>query len=162
VRQLVNHVTRANLSYVRLLTGGTGAEFLALREVDALGDDPVDAFARSVHECATAFTAPAASAATLDHPLNRMSADQALAVRTADTTIHTWDLARAIGAPDRLDEDLVAWISRNMNEIFAGLPEMPTSEQTTHRFFAAPSGPRPEGSSAQNRLLYLMGRQPGG
>ncbi|WP_345033541.1 maleylpyruvate isomerase N-terminal domain-containing protein [Kutzneria kofuensis] len=37
VRQLVNHVVRGNLNYVALLDGGTAAEFLRWREVDALG-----------------------------------------------------------------------------------------------------------------------------
>lgn len=31
VRQLVNHMTRGNLSYARLADGGTSAEFMRLR-----------------------------------------------------------------------------------------------------------------------------------
>jgi hypothetical protein len=39
VRQLVNHMTRGNLSYARLADDGTGAEFKLLRDADALGAD---------------------------------------------------------------------------------------------------------------------------
>jgi uncharacterized protein (TIGR03083 family) len=47
VRQLVNHMTRGNPSYVRLLQGGTSAEFVDLRDADALGTDPVGAYLHS-------------------------------------------------------------------------------------------------------------------
>jgi hypothetical protein len=58
VRQLVSHMTRGNLSYARLADGGTAAEFMRLRDADALGADPAGAFARSVRECAAAFSRP--------------------------------------------------------------------------------------------------------
>jgi hypothetical protein len=79
-------------------------------------------------------------------------------VRTTDTAIHTWDLARAIGADEGLDRKLIAWIDRNLEEIYEGLPETPTSAQTTHRFFAAPMGDPP--AEIQARLLHQMGRRP--
>jgi hypothetical protein len=40
-----------------LLQGGTAAEFLAQRDVDALGTDPAGAYTRSVRACAAAFAA---------------------------------------------------------------------------------------------------------
>jgi len=160
VRQLVNHMTQANLSYVRLLRGGTSTEFVQFREVDALGTDPLGAYTLSVRTCADAFGQPGAPGLRLDHPLGEMSGKQALAVRTTDSTIHTWDLARAIGADETLDEDLVAWISDHIEEIYAGLPETPTSTETTHRFFAAPQGVPAPDASLQERLLRRTGRTP--
>ena len=162
VRQLVNHMAQANVSYVRLLHGGTSAEFLRARDADALGSDPVGAYTRSVRACADAFVEPGALERELDHPLGRMTARQALAVRTTDSTIHTWDLARAIGADDRLDAGLVAWIDENLEEIYAGLPETPTAAETTHRFFAAPDGTLAGDASVQDRLLHITGRDPRG
>jgi hypothetical protein len=44
VRRLVNHVVRGNLNYLRLVEGGTRAEFLELRDVDALGSDPIGGY----------------------------------------------------------------------------------------------------------------------
>ncbi len=159
VWQLVNHMTQGNLNYVRLLHGGTSAQFLCMRNADALGADPVAAYTRSVHDCARAFAAPGALQQVLDYPLGQISGQQALAVRTADSTIHTWDLARAVGADESLDASLVTWISYHLYEIYAGLAETPVSPATSHQFFAAPV-PVPPRSGQQEQLLCHMGRNP--
>ncbi len=161
VRQLVNHMTQANRNYLRLLAGGTAAEFMAMRDFDALGSDPLGAFSASARECAAAFAEPGAFQHLLDHPLGRLLGRQALAVRTTDSAIHTWDLARALGADETLDADLVAWIDEHLADIYAGMAEMPTSSQTTHRFFAPPAGVLADGASVQARLLHRTGRVPG-
>jgi uncharacterized protein (TIGR03086 family) len=160
VRQLVNHMTRGNLNYVRLLHGGSSADFLRLRDTDALGTDPVGAYVRSVRECADAFAEAGALRRVLDYPLGRVTGQQALAVRTTDSTVHTWDLATAIGADDSLDVGLVAWIEEHLDEIYAGLAETSTDAATTHRFFAAPKGALARDATQQDRLLHRMGRRP--
>lgn len=160
VRELVSHMTQGNLSYVLLLQGGTAAEFLRERDAGTLGADPAGAYARSVQACAGAFTAPGALDRVIDYPLGKITARQALAVRATDSAIHTWDLARAIGADERLDTSLVAWISDNLRQIYAGLAETPVTPETTHRFFAAPHGGVADNASPQDRLLHLMGRAP--
>ena len=154
-------MVRGNLNYVSLLQGGTSAEFLRLRDVDALGTDPVGAYTRSVQVCAAAFAEPGALDRVLDYPLGKVAGQQALAVRTTDSTIHTWDLARAIGADDRLNISLIAWIDDHLEEIYAGLAETPTAVDTTHRFFAAPQVVPADDTSEQDRLLHRMGRTPG-
>ena len=161
VRQLVNHMARGNLMYIDLLAGGTGAVFLRMRDVDALGDDPVGAYAASVRECAEVFGRPGALQRELDYPLGRVFGHQALTVITTDTAVHAWDLARALGVDERLEPDLVAWIDDNLEVIYAGLPETPPAVETTHRFFAAPSGRLTDDASRQDRLLDRMGRRPG-
>jgi uncharacterized protein (TIGR03086 family) len=158
VRALVNHVAQGNVNYVRLLGGATAAEFLALRDEDALGEDPLRAFLASVDDAARAFAAPGAMDQVVDHPSGKMPGRQALAVRTTDTVIHTWDLARAIGADDTLDPGLVAWIEGDIYEIYVGMAETPVAVRTTHRFFAAPAGDAPPDASPQERLLHLFGR----
>ncbi|MYS81560.1 TIGR03086 family protein [Streptomyces sp. SID5474] len=160
VRQLVNHMTRGNVGYVRLLQGGTGADFIRLRDEDALGADPLAAYMRSVRECAAAFGLPGALERVLDYPLGRVSGRQAIAVRTTDSVIHTWDLARAIGVDDALDAGLVGWIGSHLDDIYAGLMETPTAVETTNRFFAAPDGEPAHDGSPQDRLLHRMGRNP--
>lgn len=160
IRALVNHVAQANLNYVRLLKGGSAADFLRLRDVDALGTEPVDAFDASARACAEAHAGPGALQRVVDHPSGKLTGGQALAVRTTDTVIHTWDLAQAIGADDTLDPDLLTWIEENIHEIYAGMAETPVSDQTTHRFYAAPAGELPPGASTQDRLLDLFGRTP--
>ncbi len=156
VRQLVNHMTRGNLNYVMLAEGGTAADFLRMRDVDALGTDPLDAFVRSAERCARAFAEPGALERILDYPLGKISGRRALAVRTADSTIHTWDLAQALQADATLHPRLVNWISDHLEEIYADLAETPADPATTHKFFAAPTGT--PGSSKQDQLLDRMGR----
>ncbi|AWS49126.1 TIGR03086 family protein [Streptosporangium sp. 'caverna'] len=159
VRHLVNHMTRGNLSYTHLLHGGTGADFLRLRDIDALGTDPVGAYTRSVQKCAEAFARPGALQRVLDYPLGQVTGQQALAVRTTDSTVHTWDLARALGVDDNLDISLVAWIDDHLDEIYDGLAETPTAAETNHQFFAAPQDVLAHDASRQNRLLHRMGRR---
>jgi Mycothiol maleylpyruvate isomerase N-terminal domain len=133
VRALVNHVAQANVNYQRLLRGGTAADFLRMRDEGAL--DRV-----------------------VDHPSGKMQGRQALAVRTADTVVHTWDLARAIGADDTLDPALVSWMDSNIHEIYSGMTETPVAGTTTHRFYAARVGELASDAPAQHRLLHLFGR----
>lgn len=160
VRALVNHMTRGNLSYVSLLAGGSAEEFVHTRDLDALGEDPVGAYVASARACADAFAASGALDRILDYPLGKVTGRQALAVRTTDATIHTWDLARALAVDERLDAGLVTWIDEHLDAIYAGLPETPIDLGSTHRFFAAPAGPTEPDASRQDRLLYRMGRQP--
>jgi uncharacterized protein (TIGR03086 family) len=159
VRALVNHVAQGNRNYVRLLDGASAAEFLRHRDDDALGGDPVGAFTAAVRACAEAYAAPGALARVVDHPSGRLTGAQALAVRTTDTVIHTWDLARAIGADETLDPELVAWVEANLATIYAGMVETPVSAQTTHRFYAPPTGDLAPDAATQDRLLHLFGRR---
>src|SRR5882757_9058062 len=77
VRQLVNHMAQGNFNYVRLLDGMTGPEFLRYRGIDAVGDDPLGAYRRSVRDCAEKFAQPGALRRMLDYPMGRLRADQA-------------------------------------------------------------------------------------
>jgi hypothetical protein len=61
-----------------------------------------------VRECAAAFACPGALEQVLDYPLGQVAGQQALAARTTDTIIPTWDLARAIGTDDTLSLSLAA------------------------------------------------------
>jgi uncharacterized protein (TIGR03086 family) len=159
VRQLVNHVVRGNLNYRDLVRGSSAAEFLRRRDDDALGADPVAAFAASVQECAAAFAAPGALDLVVAYPLRPLTGRRALAVRTADTVVHTWDLARAVGADDALDAGLVDWLDRDREQIYADLPETPADAAASRRFFG-PKGSDVAGASAQDRVLRWMGRTP--
>lgn len=152
VRQLVNHMTRGNLNYVGLLRGATRDEFLAARDADALGADPLAAFTGSVRACARAFAEADALDRVVDYPLGKLTGRRALALRTADSTVHTWDLARALGADDTLDPRLVAWLDESYGDIFAGLA-------LNSGVFAEPP-PVPPGASRQDRLLTRFGRDP--
>jgi uncharacterized protein (TIGR03086 family) len=71
-------------------------------------------------------------------------------VLTSDLTAHTWDLARAIGADDTLDPEVVAEVLPMVERIH---PAMAASGKF------APAFPVPESAGTQHRLLALLGRQ---
>jgi uncharacterized protein (TIGR03086 family) len=154
VRALVNHVTRGNLNYELLVRGGTSAEFLRLREVDALGPNALEAYRRSVASVTAAFSEQGALDRVLDYPMGAVPGRRALTVRIIDTTIHTWDLARAIGADEVLDPPLVSWVDRHWGDVYAELVRAP--------FFDRPGGDERGAQSPQERMLRRSGRRPGG
>jgi uncharacterized protein (TIGR03086 family) len=148
VRQLVNHVVTGNRLNVVLLTDpDAAAEFRRNRNVDVLGKDPLKAFAESSRLCVEAFREhPDAELAV---PMGPIDTDRAVDLRATDVLVHTWDLARAIGADETLDAELVAWAGDTLEATFAGLMDIPG-------VFATPTGDAP--ASPQDVLLHRLGR----
>jgi uncharacterized protein (TIGR03086 family) len=70
---------------------------------------------------------------------------------TIDVFLHTWDLARATGQDDRLDEDLCA-------ELFTGMEPMEALMRSSGQY--GPRVPVPADADAQSRLLGFIGRDP--
>ena len=151
VRALVNHVVGAKRRYVMLLHGATTDEVEVTRAVDHLGGDPVASFAATAAELKAAFGEPGALARTACHRTGERTGAQLLGMQVLDIAVHTWDLARAIGAGESLDPDVVAFALTFQDTFDAG----------RQRGAFAPPGRTPAGSSAQARLLYLSGRRPG-
>jgi uncharacterized protein (TIGR03086 family) len=71
--------------------------------------------------------------------------------RFDDNLIHGWDLARALGLPDRLDPDLVA----ACHELIE-----PTAKHLPATGLFAPAPPLPADADTQARLLAIHGRNP--
>ena len=72
-------------------------------------------------------------------------------MRVLDITVHTWDLARAIGADESLDTDAVAFVITLRDTVEAGrargsLPRRPPSP--SRRLAASPAAP-PVGTTAR-------------
>ena len=152
VGALVNHVVGANRRYTMLLHGATTDEAEATRAADHLGDDPVASFAATAAELKAAFGEPGAMARTAYHRAGERTGGQLLGMRVLDIAVHTWDLARAIGADESLDPDVVTFALTLQDTFDAG---------RQRGAFAPPPGKTPADSSAQARLLYLSGRRPG-
>ena len=151
VRALVNHVVGANRRYTMLLHGATADEVDATRTADHLGDDPVASFVATMAELNAAFCEPGAMARLAHHPAGERTGAQLLEMRVLDVTVHTWDLARAIGADESLDPDLVAFALTLRDTFEAG---------RKRGSFAPPTGETPADFSAQAWLLHLSGRRP--
>jgi uncharacterized protein (TIGR03086 family) len=135
-----------------LLHGATADEVDATRTADHLSDDPVASFVTTAAQLDAAIGAPGAMARTAHHPTGERSGAQLLEMRVLDVTVHTWDLARSIGAEESLDPDLVAFALTLRDMLEAG---------REHGSFAPPPEETPADVSAQTRLLILSGRRPG-
>ena len=149
VRQLVNHLVYEDRWTVPLMEGGTIAEVGDRYEGDLLGDDPKGAWAESSAEAVAAVQADGALERMVDLSSGPTPAGEYVSQLLADHLIHAWDLARAVGADERLDPELV--------DACAGW----FASMERHYRAAGAVGPRPEtpsGADEQARLLAGFGR----
>ncbi len=149
VRTLVNHLVGENRWAPPLLAGKTIAEVGDRFDGDLLGDDPKAAWDDSAGEAVAAVQGDGAMERTVHLSFGDFPGREYTLQLFADTLIHGWDLARAIGVDERLDPDLVdacaAW--------FGGVED-------TYRAGGA-IAPRPEmpaDADPQTRLLAMFGR----
>jgi uncharacterized protein (TIGR03086 family) len=149
VRQLVNHLVYENRWTVPLMGGSTIAEVGDRYEGDLLGDRPKQAWEESSAEAVRAVAADGALERVVDLSSGPTPATEYVSQLFADHLIHAWDLARAIGADDRLDPELVdacaAWFA-SMEDVYRSVGAI---------------GPRPEtppAADAQTTLLAAFGR----
>ena len=82
-----------------------------------------------------------------------MPGAQLYAFSITDTTIHTWDLARAIGADETLDSNLLEFALATIEPIKPMIAQLGI-------FGTGPSGDVPDSAPLQTRLLDLSGRRP--
>ena len=87
-----------------------------------------------------------------NNPPTQLDAAPLVAGLTQDVTVHTWDLARAVGADDRLDADLCAWC-------VGRLPRDPETLVASGMF--GPPVEVPPDADPQVQLLARLGRDPG-
>lgn len=117
VRALVNHVTGEDLWTTPLMAGATIAEVGDRFDGDVLGPDPVAAYTDAAEAATAAVGADGALSRTVHLSFGDVPGEEYTWQLFADHLIHGWDLARAIGADDRLDPDLVAacaqWFAKN-------------------------------------------------
>jgi uncharacterized protein (TIGR03086 family) len=104
---------------------------------------------RSIRE---AFTEPGALERTVHHPIGDMPGSELLVQLVADSVVHSWDLATAIGADPGLDEQLVGLAY----EFYA--PRMQKGAMYAYGWFTPPAKPLPEGATPLERLIHLVGR----
>jgi uncharacterized protein (TIGR03086 family) len=110
VRELVNHVVNENKWTAPLMHGSTIEEVGDRFDGDLLGERPKEAWGQAKQEALDSVEEPGA----LDREVN-LSSGKSPAARyvgelASDHLIHAWDLARAIGADETLDRELVDWL----------------------------------------------------
>ncbi|MGH9136725.1 MAG: TIGR03086 family metal-binding protein [Acidimicrobiales bacterium] len=148
VRAVVNHVVGELLWMPPLLGGATVEDVGGRLDGDVLGDDP-----RAAWEAALTAAGEAAAAADPTATVHLSYADvpagQYVSEVGADVLVHTWDLARAVGADEQLPPTLVAQVA----EWFAGVEEAWRAAGAI-----GDRVPVPDGADDQTRLLAAFGR----
>jgi uncharacterized protein (TIGR03086 family) len=155
VHDLVNHLLVGTRMSVILLGGGSTED-----AISSLGDDLVtssddvladfNGLADAMH---AGFTANGGMDGTVNHPMGVIPRAQFVGFRIGDYVAHSWDLARAIGAPEELNAQVVqrAWDD---------LQPMATMIAEIGLFGEGSSGDVGEDAPLQQRLLDLIGRRP--
>ena len=150
VRDLVNHVVGEDLWAPPLLAGSTIAEVGDRFDGDVLGTDPKAAWAAAATQAVRAAEADGAMDRIVHLSFGDFPGRDYTLQLFADHLIHAWDLARAIGADERLDPELVGpcatWFAavENAYRSAGAIAERP---------------PVPAGADAQTRLLAQFGRR---
>lgn len=152
VRALVNHVGGEYLWVTEMMSGKTIADVGDRLDGDVLGDDPVRVVADAQSAASAAFGEPGAAKRTVHLSYGDTPAMEYAKVMAVDSVIHSWDLARAIGADDELDPELVDFAYGEL-------------QQTAENWRAGGAfGPQCEttaDASVQTKLLALTGRWSG-
>lgn len=143
VRELVDHVAGGAVRYRILLDGGTAADTAATRDLDYIADDPIGVFWN--HEHHLRETAERADlTASVDHRAGRRSGRDLMNLRVLELTLHSKDLADALGVgwnpPAELTERLLHECAGVIDEMRAlghiGEALAPASQAPTDRLLA--------------------------
>ena len=150
VRDLVNHLVYEDLWAPPLFEGKTIEEVGDRFEGDVLGDSP-----RAVWDsAASAVIAVVREPGALDRTVHLSSGDTPASRYVVellnDHVIHAWDLARGIGADDKLDPELVDFLYDKMKPVEDSLKD-------SGAFGGKVSVP--DDADTQTKLLAVMGRK---
>jgi uncharacterized protein (TIGR03086 family) len=143
-RDVVAHVVQGHRGVIAAVRGG---------ESKPLGadEDPTRAWEEASRGINEITGDREALAQEIDGPVGKMPAGEIIGrFVTMDLLVHTWDLARAVGADERLDEDSVG-------HAYEALKPMDAMIRQPNVF-----GPRlepPPGADVQTEFLYFLGRR---
>lgn len=149
VRTLVNHVAVEQLWVPPLVEGSNVADIGDSLDGDQLGDDPVAAWDSAVKAASASFGAAGVLDGTVTLSRGVRPTAEYCWEMTTDALIHSWDLARGIGADETLDAELAEVVYERTLPIAAQLQE-------TGMF--APPVPVPDDAPLQTKLLAIFGR----
>ena len=150
VRDLVNHIVGECLWAPPLLAGSTIAEVGDRFDGDVLGAQPKLTWAAASAGAVQAVEADGAMDRTVHLSFGDFPGREYTLQLFADHLIHAWDLARAIGADERLDTELVA----SCATWFGAVED---AYRSAGAIAARP--PVPGDADAQTLLLARFGRQ---
>ena len=143
-RDLLAHVVENHRGVIASVRGG---------ESEPLGadEDPKQAWENASRAIGEITGDPEEAAKEMDGPTGKMPAGQIIGqFVTMDVLVHTWDLARTIGADERLDEDSV-------RQAYEALKPMDSMIRQPNVF--GPKLEPPVDADLQTEFLYFLGRR---
>src|SRR5207245_1397729 len=146
----VNHLVYEARWAPPLLEGQTIEQVGSRYDGDLLGDDPIAAFDAAAADALAAVQAPGALERTVHLSFGDTPANGYLMQLTGDFVVHAWDLARGIGADDRLDPELVAFVYDNT---------APMADRLAASGLFDPPVEVAADADAQTKMLALFGRR---
>ena len=150
VRALVNHLACEQLWVPALMAGATPASVGDAFAGDVLGEDPVATWDAAADAASAAFAEPGALTRSVTLSYATVDGERYCREMTSDLLIHCWDLARAIGADETLDPDLVHDIHERL---------LPMAGMLSASGMFAPAVEVDADADEQTRLLALLGRR---
>ena len=158
VRQELNKLMASVIHSTRAIAEGVDDEAMDLgNPPELIGDDPHAALVEANRRCEDAFSADGALE-QVDLPVPvpdlRLPATMLMGIRLFDTTVVTWDLAKAIGVDHGIDEATAAEVKELGAQIVPAVSGAPDRQ----RFQDAID--LPDGSPMVDQLIALTGRDP--
>ncbi|HTJ34209.1 MAG TPA: TIGR03086 family metal-binding protein [Dactylosporangium sp.] len=152
---LLSHMTIQHLGFAAAARGEPWP--LAQWAPRPLYSDPFAEYAAASEEVIAAFAAVEALDAPM--PLPEISPTpiptwRGIGAHTIDYVVHGWDVARTLGAPFTLPEDLLAEVL----PIAESVPDGPNRDREGTAF--AHALPIPDSATTLDRILLLLGRRP--
>ncbi len=152
VRGLLTHVVIGDQMTQALLDGASQEQARALWDQE-FGDDVADLCRASVADQLIRLRAVDDWDVIVHHIVGDVPASQLVQFRTGDLTLHSWDLAQAIGADVAIPDNLAQRVYESL------LPMAPFIGEIGI-FGDGPSGTVAEDAPVTLRLLDLTGRRP--
>lgn len=146
-RDVVRHLVEWVPSF---LERGAG---IALPTGPPVDDDPVGAWTSHADAVQAVLEDPSAATQVLSNPnTGDVPLPQAIDLfYTSDVFMHTWDLSRATGQPDRLDEGFA-------EQLLSGMEQYDEALRSSGQY--GPRVPVPDSADVTDRLMGFIGRDP--
>lgn len=150
VRTLVNHLAAQHLWVCQAVAGYTPEQIGRRFDGDVLGRNPVGVWTMAVASAVRALNRPGALDQLVSLPYGVRDTGGYARELTAETVVHSWDLARALGENGRMPPGAAGY----------ALAEFRGYRDLAGTGMFDPPLPAPAGADDQDRLLALTGRDP--
>ena len=153
VTELLGHVIAGSQMSATLANGANRVQAIDVLSTEFIGDDPLAALDDALALQEQALADSAVDERICQHPAGDMPGAQLRSFRISDLLVHQWDLARATGADETLDADVVQIVWDDISPMAPVIAQLGV-------FGDGPSGTVPADAPLHERLLDLMGRRP--